>query len=125
MIKCNDQIKNIINNKKTISDYKICHHSDDMVEILVMIEYNLGSIYDYEWNKNNFELLKNVIKQVIFSIINAYNKKGFIHGDLHSGNILLKPKRNSNIIYENKLLDIIDLKVVIMDFGSLKLNQLI
>lgn len=123
LIKCNDDIKNIINNKNTISNYKICHYGDNQIGILVMKEYDLGSIDNYIWNENNFELLKNIIKQVIFSIIYAYNKKGFIHGDLHTGNILLKPKRNCLIKYENKTLNLYDLEVVIMDFEKSKLQQ--
>jgi len=123
LIKCNDNIKNIINNKNTISNYKICHYGDNQIGILVMKEYNLGSIDNYIWNEQNFELLKNVIKQVIFSIIYAYNKKGFIHGDLHTGNILLKPKRNCLINYENKTLNLNDLEVVVMDFEKSKLQQ--
>ncbi len=123
LIKCNDSIKNIINNKNTISNYKMCHYGDNQIGILVMKEYNLGSIDNYIWNENNFELLKNVIKQVVFSIIYAYNIKGFIHGDLHSGNVLLKPKRNCTINYENKTLILNDLEVVVMDFEKSKLQQ--
>jgi hypothetical protein len=45
-----------------------------------MKEYNLGSVENYDWNEKNFDLLKNVIKQVIFAILLAFEKKGFIHG---------------------------------------------
>lgn len=123
LIKCNDNIKNIINNKNTISNYKICYYGENQIGILVMKEYNLGSIDNYIWNEYNFELLKNVIKQVVFAIIYSYETKGFIHGDLHSGNILLKPKRNNEIIYNNKKLMLNDLEVVIMDFEKSKLQQ--
>jgi serine/threonine protein kinase len=121
LIKCNENIKNIINNKNTISNYKMCHYGDNEVGILVMKEYNLGSIENYDWNENNFNILKNVIKQVIFSILLAYEKKGFIHGDLHCGNVLLKPKRNCEIIYKNKILVLNELEVVIMDFSKSKI----
>jgi len=123
LIKCNDDIKIIINNKNTISNYKMCHYGDNLIGILVMKEYNLGSIDNYIWNENNFELLKNVIKQVIFSILNAFNKKEFIHEDLHTGNILLKPTIKCQIIYENKIFELNDLEVVIMDFEKSKLHQ--
>jgi len=123
LIKCNDSIKNIINNKETISNYKMCHYGENPIGILVMKEYNLGCIENYGWNENNLDLLKNVIKQVIFAIINSYERKGFIHGDLHSGNVLLKPKRNSEINYNNKILVINDLEAIIMDFEKSKLNQ--
>ena len=91
IIKCNDNIKNVINNKNTISNYKICHYGNNEIGILVMKHYYLGCVDNYDWNENNFDLLKNIIKQVVFAIIYAYETKGFIHGDLHSGNILLKP----------------------------------
>ena len=123
IIKCNDDIKNIINNKNTISNYKMCHYGDNQIGILVMKEYYLGCIDNYIWNENNFELFKNIILQVIFAILYAFNNKGFIHGDLHTGNILLKPKRNCIINYENKSLNLNDLEVVIMDFEKSKLHQ--
>ena len=72
---------------------------------------------EYYYNVEKYNLLNdNVIKQVIFSILYAYNKIGFIHNDLHSGNVLLKHKRNCEIIYEDKL------EVVIMDFDSQSLD---
>jgi hypothetical protein len=123
MFTCNDNIKNIINNKNTISNYKICYYGNNSIGILVMKEYKLCCIENYKWNKFNFEELKNIIKQVIFAIINAYEKKGFLHGDLHSGNILLKPKRKEKIIYNKKELLVNNLEAVIMDFEKSKLNQ--
>ena len=123
VIRCNDNIKNIINNQNTISNYKMCHYGDNEVGILIMKEYNLGCIENYVWNEQNIHLLKNVIKQVIFSILLAYEKKDFIHGDLHCGNVLLKPKRNCEIKYNNKILVLNELEVIIMDFEKSKLYQ--
>jgi RIO-like serine/threonine protein kinase len=102
----------------------MCHYGENQIGILIMKEYNLGSIENYDWNENNFDILKNVIKQVIFAIINGYEANGFIHGDLHSGNVLLKPKRNCEINYNNKILVLNKLEVVIMDFSKSKLNQI-
>lgn len=123
VIKCNDNIRNIINFKHNISNYKMCHYGDKVVGILVMKEYNLGCVENYNWNVDNIDLLKNVIKQVIFSILLAYDTKEFIHGDLHTGNVLLKSKRNLEIKYNNKTLVLEDFEVVIMDFEKSKLNQ--
>jgi hypothetical protein len=95
---------NIINNKQDISNYKICNYGDEKIGILVMKYYKLGCVNDYEWNENNFNILKNIIKQVVFAVIQAYKIKGFIHGDLHCGNVLLKSKRNCIILYEDKTL---------------------
>ena len=123
-IECNDNIMNIINNKQDISNYKICNYGDEKIGILVMKYYKLGCVNDYEWNENNFDILKNIIKQVIFAVIQAYKIKGFIHGNLHCGNVLLKPKKNCIIIYETNKLIIEKYEVVIMDFEKSKLQQI-
>ena len=123
VFECNDDIKNIINNKETISQYKMCYYGANPVGILVMKHHILGSVENYAWDQNNLEILKNVIMQVIFAIIYAYETIGFIHGDLHSGNVLLKPKRNNVINYGTKELSIIELEAVIMDFEKSKINQ--
>lgn len=114
---------NIINNKKTIIHYKICHCGDNSIGILVMKYYILGCIDDYVLNDDNFNIFKNIIKQVIFAVIYVYETVGFIHGDLHCSNILLKSKRNNEIVYNNKSLIIDNLEAVIMDFEKSKLNQ--
>lgn len=123
MLNCYDDIKNIITNKETITDYKICNYGNNQIGILVMKYYNFGCIEKYIWNINNVDIFKNVIKQVIFAIIYAYEIKGFIHGDLHCGNILLKSKRKIQIQYGTKILALNDLQVVIMDFEKSKLYQ--
>lgn len=123
IIKCNEDIKNILNNENNISKYKMCNYGKNKIGILVMKEYNLGSVENYDWNNDNFEILKNVMKQVLYAILYAYDTKGFIHGDLHSGNILLKPKKKEEINYNGKILQINKVEAVIMDFEKSKLNQ--
>jgi len=123
MIECNDQIKNIINHKGNILNYKMCHYGSELVGILVMKHYKLGCIYNYDWNESNVNILKNVIRQVSYAIIHAYETKGFLHGDLHCGNVLLKPKKNNVIMYGNKQLEIEDLEVIIMDYEKSRINE--
>ena len=62
IIVCNDEIKNIINEKGNIMNYKICNNGDNKVGILIMKHYILGNIGEYEWNEDNFYILINVIK---------------------------------------------------------------
>jgi len=120
---CNDDIRNIITHNNNISDYKICSYGNEEIGILVMKEYILGSFSNYNWNGDNFNIFKNTIKQVAFASILAYNFNGFIHGDLHSGNVLLKPKRKDKIEYGEKSLELDELEVVIMDFEKSKLYE--
>lgn len=36
----------------------MCNYCDNQIGIIVMKENNLGCIDNYNWNENNFELLK-------------------------------------------------------------------
>jgi hypothetical protein len=120
----NDDIKNIINNNNTIPNYKMNYYGSKQVGIIVMPYYEFGCIENYNWIETNFDILKNLIKQVIFASIYLYETTGFIHKELHSGNILVKPKSTNTIKYDKKILILNELEAVIMDFNiNLKSNQ--
>ena len=120
-IKLNSDILTIISEYKNITKmHRNCINYDN---ILVMEYYELGSIDNLEWNKNNFNIIINIIKQVIFATLYAFFEIGFLHMNLHYGNILLKPKTNTKICYGSKELFIEDYEVIIMDYDQSKLGQ--
>jgi len=119
---CNDDIMNIINNQYMLTNYKICNVGNKPIGILTMDYYSIGSIGLYPWNKENFYILKNVLKQTVFAILYAYENIGFIHGDLHSNNILLCETTNKNLMYGVKKLEIIKYEIKIMDFEKSKID---
>ena len=120
-IKLNSDILTIISEYKNITKmHRNCINYDN---ILVMEYYELGCIDNFEWNKNNFNIIINIIKQVIFAILYAFFEIGFLHVDLHCGNILLKPKTNNKICYGSKELFIEDYEVIIMDYDKSTLGQ--
>jgi len=119
---CNDDILNIIKNNQMLTNYKICNNGNKPIGILIIHYYHLGSIGNYVWNIQNFVILKNVLKQTVFAILYAYEKKGFIHGDLHIHNILLRLKLNNVVSFGIKKLAINTFEVRIMDFEKSKLG---
>jgi serine/threonine protein kinase len=121
---CNDSIMNIINNQHMISNYKMCNYSNDSVGILTMNYYKLGSLGNYQWNKTNLNILKNVLKQTIFSVLYAYEKIGFIHGDLHPNNVLLKDaEAKTEITFGSAILKINTFEARIMEFEKTKVDE--
>ena len=70
-----------------------------------MKNYKLGDIKNYNWNLDNFDILKSLIKQIFFSLYEAFVQYGFLHNDVHFGNFLIN-KKNDNY------------KVIIMDFEN-------
>jgi serine/threonine protein kinase len=88
--------------------------------VLVMPYIKEGSMQDYSWTINNIEFIKILIIHAVLSLTEAYIKIGFIHGDLHFGNILFKKTTKHKIVYEigeKKIpFETHGYKVVLMDF---------
>ena len=113
---CNDIIQEIQSRNFNIHNF-ICKGEGDLLGIIVMPYVSLGNLDNYSWNKSNLHILKNVICQVVFALLYAYEKFQFIHGDLHVGNILLRHTKKKSVMYGNKLFNITGIYPLIMDFG--------
>lgn len=89
-------------------------------QVLVMPYIHDGSLLRYNWTSKNSELLKSLIIHTILSMTNAFIHAGFIHRDIHWGNVLFKRTTQEHIIYDIKPIPIKvptnGYKVVIMDF---------
>jgi hypothetical protein len=71
------------------------------IGILVMPNYILGNIESYVWREEELGVLKNVLKQICFSLMYAYEKLGFLHNGDHLGNILLYRTDKKSLVYPN------------------------
>lgn len=128
---CNDDTSThfVNTNEKTIpipTSIPICSStiSGDRKFVLVMPYIREGSLLDYNWTHATIVLLKSLCIHVVFSLAEAFTKIGFIHGDLHWGNILFKRTTQSEIVYDinekKTTLPTNGYKVVIMDFEKSK-----
>ncbi len=86
------------------------------IGVLVMPYYIIGDIGNYVWREEEIGLLKNVLKQICFGLMYAYEKVGFLHNDEHLGNILLRITNKKSIRYGDLELPLEDLYAVITDF---------
>lgn len=68
-----------------------------------MDEFPLGSIKDYLWTNDNLWLLKNLLKQTVHTILQVSKETGFVHGDLHSANVMIT---NRYMIYYPIIIDL-------------------
>ena len=99
---CNDNIKSIdskLNNNNTNRKY-LCRKTGDKLTIIIMPDIKLGLLYKFEWDRDNFYILKNILKHIIMSLCYARLKIGFIHNDLHIGNVLIKQTTRKTIDYK-------------------------
>jgi len=79
-----------------------------------------GSVEKYKWKPGNIHVLNALIIQTVLSLACAFERIGFIHGDLHPGNLLLKPTKRELIKYKlgKDAYDVptFGCKIVLMDF---------
>jgi serine/threonine protein kinase len=113
---CEDDIENIKTRDFTIHNY-ICKNKGDSLGVIIMPYYHFGSLNNYRWTKDNFHILKSTLRQVVYSILFAFEKFGFVHGDLHLDNIILRNTNKKTIEYESRSLHTNGLYALIMDFG--------
>jgi hypothetical protein len=107
------QLKKICSGEKT---------NDQQKSVLIMPFIQYGSIKNFNWTNDNFDILKSVLQQIIMSSLTAYEKCGFIHNDLHLDNVLLKKTKKDVISYDKKDIKTCGYKIVIMDFDRSFIN---
>ena len=110
-------LDNYINIKSTTKS--ICKKEGAPISIIIMPYISEKRIDLYKWERSNFNIMKNVMKHVCLSLFYSKKLLGFIHGDLHLGNILLKMTKRKEINYgEFGNLELLDLMPIIMDFDK-------
>lgn len=113
---CKDNIKNY--SKTYPLPEQFCKKEGDINYFLFMTYYKLGSLVQYQ--PENIEQIISIINQVICANYIAYQKLGFLHNDLHLGNILIKPTSKQYITYnfaeETKTILTHGIEIIIFDF---------
>jgi hypothetical protein len=91
---CNDKISDMNQHTKYI-----CKGTGDRIYVILMPYIELGRIDKYTWNRTNFHILKSIFKHIFASLFYAAITVGFLHSDLHPGNVLLKKTTRKEISY--------------------------
>jgi serine/threonine protein kinase len=101
-----------------------CKNNGTENYFLFMEYYDLGSILNYI--PKNIDEIISIINQVIASATLAFEQFGFIHGDLHPGNILLKKTKKDFIKYKftdkNLKIKTNGIQIVMFDFDKSNLS---
>lgn len=77
----------------------LCSAEGNEMHILVMPSLNGKTINNIKWSADTFDVFKNVLLHVTASLFVAVNVYGFIHRDLHVGNVMLMSSRRKEISY--------------------------
>lgn len=93
--KCDDDYLEHPGSRKSL-----CKGVGNKMHVIVMPFMAIGSIADYLWNANNIDMFRSLVKQTILTIISTYVDTGFVHGDLHAKNVLIKQTNYENVHYQ-------------------------
>jgi hypothetical protein len=118
LFSCDDDAVDILRRDLSTRPY-VCKGPGTEIGMLLMPYCSTGSIGQYRWTVSNFSLLKNVLTQTCFALMNAYTLCGFVHGDMHLDNVLLKPTKKTQLTYGDSFqLTLQSYYAIIMDFES-------
>lgn len=118
---------NCLDNFSTMNTTRkyVCKKEGDPINILIMPFIKDGRLDKWKWNRDNLNVLKNVMKHICMSLLLASQKLNFIHDDLHLANILLKKTQKKQVIYGDLgSLELMGLLPVIMDFEKSKFTPI-
>lgn len=104
---------------------KLCSKTGVKTWFVLMPYYQIGSVMNYRWNASNYPMLINIIQQVVLALYEAYITTGFVHMDLHLGNILLKKTKKKELFYTNtkNKINLIGYEAILMDFELSNLDK--
>lgn len=107
------------------SSDKICQGTPEQntkKDVLIMKYFNEGSVKNHSWSNTKFHILRSILIQVIYSLVVAYHKTGFIHNDLHLDNILITrtTRTHNNYQIDSRIIETEtnNYTCVIMDFEN-------
>lgn len=115
---CNDDYLSVTNT--------LCNGPGSRMKIITMPYFEMGSVASYKWTDVSGFI--SVLKQTVLTILNANKHIGFIHGDLHAGNVLLEVASAETAMYflgdlGNYFIDTLGYTVVLMDFEKSKFEE--
>jgi hypothetical protein len=108
---CDENKISLLNNYK--GDDSICNTTQETNKEKIMVEVmkKMKNTIQYMKDKLNLEQCKKIIKYLLFMTLHLFNEFGFIHNDIHPGNIFInihKKDHKQKFIINNKKYKIID-----------------
>lgn len=102
VITCDESDINLENNYENIKGFCIVGDSNTNIILEIMVKYNC-SLNDYIKDKIlTYEIIRPILKQLLLAQLHAFDNYGFVHMDMHLGNILVYYKKDKmyKIIYK-------------------------
>ena len=109
MFSCKDDLRKY--RGTWVPDVGFCDpNGPDKTNAIIMPFYHLGSMLKYTWSQENFHIFKDILKRVVNVLLVVNEETGFVHGDFHLDNLLLRETKSG-------------LRADIIDFELSEINE--
>lgn len=112
---CNDTTTNLLKQNYGHQSH-ICNGPGDGVGCIVMPYYALGSMDAYPWRMATLPVLKACLRQLGCAMMVAFERIGFVHNDVHLGNVLMRKTQKKEVVYGEAGVDTEGMYPMLMDF---------
>lgn len=112
---CNDTTANLLRQNYGHRAY-ICNGPGDGVGCIVMPYYSIGSMDAYPWRLATLPVLKACLCQLAGAMLTAFQSIGFVHNDVHLGNVLLRKTKKKELVYGEAQVATENMYPILMDF---------
>lgn len=113
---CNFQCLDDFHQMNAASKF-LCKERGEGIHVLIMPYVDGQRIDEHKWTREQFPMLKNILKHITLSLLYASLKLQFAHGDLHLGNVMIKKTTRKKISYEELGdLELMTYLPIIMDY---------
>jgi len=126
---CNDDLRNYNEINK---DVYLCKGPGPgtKIQVLIMEYVQSSSFKNFAWHKLSKDdltcVFQSCIKQILYTMIEAFTSCHYTHGDLHLDNILIQPTKKKSIKYKtiDIELPIYKYQIKLLDFEDSKFNKI-
>ena len=117
---CEDSVADVVKHKvvgeSDAAGGHLCDGDGSKMQVLVMEHVDGKSMKNFDWMSESTDAMIACMRQVIFTVLDAHLKCGFVHGDLHLDNVLVERTSLGKMQYGNTSVDTHGLFIKLMDF---------
>ena len=101
---CSDSLAAVVSNLPVADDLPVpgqglCDGPGTTMQVLVMEHVDGKSMKRFDWSKVGVETLASCLSQVVLTLAEAHLKCGFVHGDMHLDNVVLKRTKRATVTF--------------------------
>lgn len=119
-VQCTDDLTRYAPPKKHM---RLCLAENGTPTTILVSKYMNHTMKNADWRRMGLNKLKSSILQVCAASLHAFTELGFVHGDLHTGNVLLQSTQRTHVRHGDISVECHGIMAYITDFETSKIGK--